>query len=695
MTTLSNAAPKFIFGGINDKSRGTMVRGEETYPQHMPLLRLFTETGPTETTLVNNASGSFNSIFGARTLDRRDKFHNLQSLLAETMLAEGNSFFVKRLKPEDAPKPSRIIIGIDMVDDKIPKRTRDLGGFYYPGTDADDIEYDSNGNPVMVDGVRAKIVMIHDNETEVGQQDLIDGSFLSTDTGAQSQIVPLLEMPVSFFGKAGDMSGFRMWAPTTNDNIPFDEKTTDEFKTRMYRAQFMRRDSNSASPVVVPTAAGENYVDMCFTPGAYSASTDKEYYIEETLVQSYEDDGISSGQPPLYSPFSEVHVYQSNLEAVQSHLYNKEMAVNPAAATTMTDPGQFDVFTGIDVDGDPYHGLLLEGPIKGGVFLGKDTTVYASGGGDGTTDLDEYEKLVNRENLNFGQLGDEYDNVAVYPFSVIYDTGLSMDSKYQMMNVLGARHDLRCIFTTYVEKEQRMPTKSEEVSRAQALMARLRAYPESTLYSTPVCRAEIIQQTGRLATGGYTKPVPQVIDYAQRWARMAGAGTGIMREGQDIDVSPNNHVELIKSPNVKFFNERTQSNIWDSGATYTLSYDRRRQYYPALRSVYADETSVLLSPITVAICCDVIRLIRLVHANLSGNAKLTRPQFIERSDNLVLELTEGRYNERVVIEPETYFSEDDDRRGFSWHCKVKVYANNPKTVMFFDLETYRMEDLPA
>lgn len=695
MATLSNAAPKFIFGGINDKSRGTMDRGQETYPQHMPLLRLFTETGPTETTLVNNASGSFNNLFGMKTLDRRSKFFNLQSMLAEVLLAEGNSFFVKRLKPEDAPKPSRLILAIDMVDDKIPKRTRSLGGFYYPGTSVDDIEYDEDGNPITVDGVRAKIVLIEDNESEVGQQELLDGSFLSEDIGAQSQVVPLMELPTNFFGKVGDLTGFRLWAPTTNDNIPFDEKTTNEFKTRMYRAQFMRRNSEGSSPVVVRTATGEDYVDLCFTPGAYSESTDKEYYAEETLVQSYEDDGIDSGQPPLYSPFAQVHVYQQNLEAVQNHLFNKEMAINPSASITMDDPGQFDVFTGIDLDGDPYHALLLEGPIKGGIHLGKDTTVYATGGGDGTTSLEEYEKLVNRENINFGQLGDEYDNLAVYPFSVLYDTGLSMDGKYQMMNVLGARPDLRTIFTTYVEEEQRAPTKSEEVSRAQALMARLRAYPESTLYSTPVCRAEIIQQTGTLATGGYTKPVPQVLDYAQRWARMAGAGTGIMREGQDIDVSPNNHIELVKSLNVKFFNERTQSDIWESGATYSLSYDRRRQYYPALRSVYADETSVLLSPITTAICCDVIRLIRLVHADLSGNAKLTRAQFIERSDNKVLELTEGRYNERVVIVPETYFSEGDDRRGFSWHCKVQVYANNPKTVMFFDLETYRMEDLPS
>lgn len=693
MATMTNAAPKFVFGGINDQSRRTMTLEPETYPQHMPLLRLFTQTGPEETTLVNNDSGTFNDLFGMETLNRRGKFFNLQSMLAETLLAEGNSFFVKRLRPEDAANPARLIVAIDMVDDEVPKRSKVLSGFNYPGSITDDFEYDDDGNVVMVDGVRAKIVLIEDNDTAVGQQSTVDGSFVANKDGKQSTLIPLFELPASFFGNMGNLLGFRMWAPTTQDNIPFDEKTSETFQTRMYRAQFLHRSGAGSSPVVTRTARGEDYVDFCFTPGAYSESTDKEYFAEDVVVQSYEDDGIDSGTPPLYSPFSQMYVYQANLTSVQNHIYTREMAVNPAAVATMDDPGQVDVFTGVDIDGDAYHSLVLEGPLNGGVLLGKKTTVYASGGSDGTTDLDEYEKLVNRENMNFGELGDEYENLAVYPFSVLYDTGLSMDGKYQMMNVLGARQDLRCIFTTYVEKDGRAPTKSEELSRVQALMARMRAYPESTLHSTPVCRAEIIQQTGRLAGGGFNKPVPLVLDYAQRWAQFAGAGTGNMREGKDIDVSPNNRVQLVKDLNVKFFNERTQSDLWDNGATYTLSYDRRSQYYPALHSVYSDDTSVLISPITVSICCDVMRLVRRVHAELSGNAKLSKEQFIERGDNLILEMVDGRYNERVVVVPQTYFTEADDQRGFSWHCKVTVYANNPRTVMIFDLETRRMEDL--
>jgi hypothetical protein len=286
MASLTNAAPKFIFEGINDQSRGTMVREPESYPQHMPLLRLFTETGPETTTLVDSSSGSFNDIFGGKTLARRGKYFNTQSLLAETLLAEGNGFFVKRLRPEDAPNPARIIVALDMVEDDIPRISTRLSGFNYPDLVDPVTVQNEDGTVETVDGLRGRLVLIKDNESNVGTQRVGPGTFVSERDGTQSTLYPLFELPASFFGEPGNHLGFRMWAPTTQDSNPFDEDTAEQFQTRMYRAQFMRRHSAGSTPVVVPTVTGESYVDLCFTPGAYSESTDKEYYAEKVLTQA-------------------------------------------------------------------------------------------------------------------------------------------------------------------------------------------------------------------------------------------------------------------------------------------------------------------------------------------------------------------------------------------------------------------------
>lgn len=685
--SLTNATPRIIFGGINDKSRGTLSRGAITYPQHAPLLRLWCETGPDETIYIGNDSGSFNGLYGSQTLNRRSKFYNLQSMLAEKLLGQGNGFFVKRLIPEDARK-ARILIGFEYVEDLIPAVQTRLSGFNYDGT----IQPGSDASLPPVEGYRARIVLMPVT-AEPGMAQPIPGTLLSEATGNQSTIYPLFELPASHFGKAGDNLGIRIWSPTHASNEVFDEATANRFGTRMYRMQFMQKIGNTNTPAIVLTAMGEDYVDVCFQEGVYSDSTDKEYYIADALKQAYNDDGLESGLAPLRSPFDDIHVYADNIAAMQELVYEAELEGNPAAAQYMNAPGQVDIFTGLGVDGDPYQSLYLLGPLDGGIALGQGTTVYAVGGEDGTINHQKYEELVTLENVAFGQLGDIYENIAKYPFSHIYDTGLSMDGKIQMMNVLAARRDLKCVFTTYVEAEGRAPTLSEELSRGQVLETRLQAFPESTLYGTGVCRAEIIYQTGELMGGRYPRPVPQIIDYAVKWAKFAGAGTGILRDGADPDQEPNNIVTEVKNLNVPYFNARAQANAWSSGGTYSQTYDVRSNYYPCIRSVYSDETSVLLSPITVNIACDLARMIVRIHAKFSGNAKLTKEQLAERCDKAIIAETNGRYAGRVVIEPETYFTEDDDNNGFSWHCKVRLYANNPRTTMFFELETYRTEAL--
>jgi len=684
-----NSTPRIIYGGINDKSRGVATRAPITYPQHAPLLRLWGQTGTDKTTFVGHENSDFNAMYGIETLARRGKFFNLQSLLAETLLGAGNGFFVKRLIPQDAKK-SRMIVGIEMVRDMIPAVLERLSGFNYNGQ----INPDQASELPPVDGYLSRIVLIP-AEGEVGTAKAQPGTLEAKAGGGQSTVFPLFELPASYFGEAGDNLGIRCWAPNDNTNEVYDEAAADAFKTRMYRFQFMQKVANTNIPAIVLTANGEDYVDVCFTEGAYSASSDREYYIGDTLIKAYTDDGIESNLAPLHSPFSQIHVYSDNIKTVQDMIYARELDLNPAIEATISQASQIDFLTGAGKDGDLYQSLYLLGALNGGILFNDGTTVYATGGSDGTMGHKAYEELVTVENTAFGQLGDLYENDALYPFSHIYDTGLSMDGKIAMMNVLGQRRDLKCVFTTYVEAEGRAPTLSEELSRAEVLMTRLKAYPESTLYGTGVCRAEVVYQTGELMGGGYSKPVPQILDYALKWANFAGASTGILRDGADIDQDPNNEVSLVKNLNVPYFPARAQSSAWASGGIYSLTSDVRTNYYPCVRSVYQDATSVLLSPITTNIACDIVRLIKRVHKKVAGNAKLTKEQIIERCNKEITKLVEGRYAGRVQIVPETFFTADDDNNGFTWHCRVKLYANNPKTTMFFELETYRMDALAA
>lgn len=693
MSTYYNAVPKVVFNGIRDRSRRAFIRPEITFAQHTPLLRLFTETGPTETTFVGDSDDGFAGIFGQQSLDPRSKYFNQQSLLALNLLGQGNGFYVKRLKPEDAGNPARIIVALEMVRDMIPASVTRLSGFNYP-----DAVSDTGNGPVAsatdtVEGYRARVVLIRDNQSEVGTQRVLPGTMISGIDQSQSTVYPLFELPAAFFGAPGNALGARIWCPTALDPDGYDEFTGPRFGTRLFRMQFVELMDGTSTPIIVKTKNDEDYVNISFDEGVFSSQYDRDLTVDDILIDQYDDDGIESGLSPLYSPFSQCFVYRDNVNIVREIIYEAETRVNPGIVATAQVPGQIDFLTMLAEDGDPYQSIKLEGPIEGGTLLGKNATIYASGGNDGTTTLAEYVKQVDIENVNFGQLGDQYENVALYQFGCLYDTGLPMDSKYKAMNVLSKRRDLQYFFTTFVEGEARLPTTGEEVSRVQALMTRLRAFPESTLYGTPVCRAMIVMQSGKLVGGGYNKFVPQLLDVAMMWARYAGAGTGVLRPGFEMDVDPNNRVTMVKNLNVPFFNARTSANLWANGATYSTSYDHRSNYYPCLRSVYLDDTSVLLSPITVNICCVIMRLIHKVHAKFSGNAFLTKEQLIERCDQEILDRTRDLFGGRVDVIPLTEITGIDENNGTSWTCTVTVAANNPRTTLDFRLETVRRENV--
>lgn len=690
MTTFFNAVPRIVFNGIRDRSRRAFIRPETTYAQHTPLLRLFTETGPTETTYVGDSDDGFAGIFGQSSLDPRSKFFNQQSLLALNLLGQGNGFYVKRLRPEDANNPSRITVAIDMVRDLVPQTITRLSGFNYPSAATSLVGGPVRATGETVEGWRVRLVLIPGNITEIGTQRVLPGEMVSNIDGTQSTLYPLFELPASFFGKLGNNLGMRMWATNEADPDGYDSETTGNFDTRLFRVQFVELNEGLSTPYVIKTKTDEDFVNVTFDEGVYSTLYDRDLGIQEVLVQEYQDDGVENGLTPLFSPFSEIFCYKENIDTVREFIWDAEKLVNPAFEDKI---GQIDFLTMTALDGDPYKSVLLEGTLEGGIAFGKNSTIYATGGSDGTTDITSYVKLVDEQNVNFGELDDQYENVALYQFGFLYDTGLPMSSKYKMMQALTKRKDLVCMFTTFVEGEEKGLTASEEASRAQALITRLKAFPESILFGTGVCRAMIVLQSGKIIGGGYNKRIPQLLDVGMMWARYAGAGNGILRPGFEMDVSPNNEVSFVKTLNVPFFNARTSANLWSNGATYSTTYDNRRQYYPCLRSVYQDDTSVLLSPVTVNICCVIMRMIHKVHAKFSGNAFLTKEQLVERCDQEILDRTRDLFGGRVDIIPRTEITGTDENNGTSWTCTVTVAANNPRTTMNFFLDTVRRGDV--
>ena len=81
--------------------------------------------------------------------------------------------------------------------------------------------------------------------------------------------------------------------------------------------------------------------------------------------------------------------------------------------------------------------------------------------------------------------------------------------------------------------------------------------------------------------------------------------------------------------------------------------------------------------------------------DLVGSAKFTRASFTQRSNEMIAERLAKRFDDRFVIEVHTIFTEADVANGFSWNCRIDVYAPNMLLVGKYTITANRLDDYIA
>lgn len=714
MLRIRNAAPRPILHGIRDLSGRPPVYDPEQLPTHLPHVYLLAERGPTVPTLTSGSE--MMRLYGEKTFDFRSKFANHQTVLASVIAGEANQLMVQRVVPHNANPPATIRLSVDMVKDQIPLYQRTVDGTFL-------LDEDGNKIPTgdTVEGYKLRWVVEPTNEdfggsgidpededrlleddeprlmengvarilqSAVGDANVRLGE-MTNGAGEQSQIYPIMDMEVQWFGSYGNRVGIRLSAPTTKDIYPIDDETVVDQLAYLYRLQFVERPDSNLSPKISETLYGEQFIDFSFKQGVISERLNREYYLEDTVRDFYSQEPVS-GLPEINGPVGRVHVYHNYLEHVLEELQSVE-APHGLVGEDSNQKHLINPFTAHDHNGTPYHAIKLMGPTENGTLFTSNTTHYFMGGSDGHTDLLSYDALVRYETSNYGDLEAKVLDSALYPQSVIYDSGFSMETKKALISTIGRRKDLWVITSTQ-DVNYRKNTPSEESSIAIALRTYARMFPESVIYGTPVCRVMVFEDSGHLLDHPYRGLLPVTVEFAQKCARWMGAGNGVWRAGLAIDAPPNNHVKLFRGTNATLRPASARSRDWDNGLVWIQNYDRRSQFWPAFQTVYDDDTSVLNAAPNMFVAVELQKVAERVWRDLTGISSLTPDQFIERSNRLIEERTRGRFDGRVIIVPETFFTQQDEQRGYSWSCNIHMYAPNMRTVGTFTVVSHRITD---
>lgn len=678
-----NASPAMISLGTDDKSVRPIPISKVNEPLHLPKFYLYTQKGPTTSQLVEGGAGI--AMYGLDTFDGAKKYFNHATVFATSALAEGNAIMVERVIPDDAGPESNIVLWLDVLPTTVDMYERNVDG---------SIVLDANGQPVVTGqttGYKLKwIAEVGDPAVPFGQKVVRQGTQTDANTGTTSQMYPMFEYKASSIGEFGNNIGFRI-TPLLKENTPSD--LVNATKSFPYAITVVKRAKPTATPEVVKTIFGGNKVNFFLNPEAVDPATGVSLYLGDKFVPSY-NNTTDPRYPLVYGEIGDQYIYEENISTLLTELHAAE-SQHLEAYSDFTDSVEdkylVNIMTGVYTNGAPYHTLQMVDDSTSVRFT-EYTNIFLQGGSDGTMNDTLFAELVSRKVLDYMNPDSPLMDMAINIENIIHDSGFPMETKKVLPAFISNRKDTAVVLSPCVANEDKLEI-DVIMSRSLALRTMLQLYPESDYFGTPTMRGVVMGTSGIDRRTNYKGRLPTTLTLLRKSARYMGAVA--WKAGRSFDMTPNNIIDDMYDLSPAFIPASTRNRMWDAGIVWAQPYDRRNYFFPAIQTVYPDDSSVLNSFFTVMAIANINRFQFHIWQKYTGVASLSNAQLKERVETDFLNAIKGKFDNRYVIKPTVIITDDDAQRGYSWTLRAQIYAANMKTVMTSYVEAYRIEDLNA
>lgn len=721
MVMTYKATPRPVLRGIKDESGAILPVDITQLPQHLPVFFLLTEKSD-EINIVGGTAASI--LYGSKTFDSLSNYYNHQTVGAVTALEAANQAMIVPIKLPDSRKAS-IRIGAEIVAATIDgvNKTRVI----WHATPIDS----AGAEPFMAAEIKDTY---RQGSVSSGVSNLKLGALISggIEYYSPSAYFPVMDLEVEAPGEYGNQLALAIEAPNRLSPNPTDTSILASAKAFVYRLSLLQKNSVGSNPSIVYNRYSENTTDFVLKPDFVNKMTNVNMSFAEVITEQYQEvDNVD--QPPVYSPFSNVAVYQDNIELLASMLgasYTVEALDDASNVKSFTVQGVYstpeevqenlyaiNIFTGEDINGVPYPTLDFTNSRKfGGIRFGRDSVIYAQGGTDGfpmllgavnkLALLEKFDIAVRDWCDNFNDVNPLFDS-ARYPFSNLWDTGFSLATKESLMKPTGQHKRIWATIATHSVADhansidgtgwgfREALTGAEEVAIGMLLRAKALLIPESLEFGTPTVRIALCGRSGTMVNRQYRGRLPLTIELIDKVSKYFGSGDAILNPSKAFDVYPNNRVQLMKDINITYQSSNVYNDSWDAGIMWVQNDDIKSTFFPAFRTVYPDDTSVLTSYITMICACYIERVCEITWRKLVGNGKLTDDEFREESDRLLAQELNGKFDNRFKIVVRTYYTSTDEILGYRWSADVEFYANNMKTVGLYTIISRRMSDYLA
>ena len=713
MAEILNAAPMVIDQGTRDLSTRVVPASPLEIPQHLPKIYIFAEKGPVGPNYMDLEQASLTQVYGDETFNVNGPYYTHQTALLQAVASAGNNCVVHRLDGSDPSDYARVVLYLDMVETRVPVYEKAPDGSIMMGVEGEPVlKYGSDGEPVSTWGHKVAWVARTYN---LGDDDYYEGPGKATShqgtifdpvTEEQSYRYPIFEFYAATPGVGGNKIAIKLQAAQESDQAGFpshilnDGKmfpfyfgmtkvvNTTTGKTNAVLNSFGAQQSRFvAKPLGVDPASGA-IIDL--------AKVIKDQYVELPASMSTDLGGV--------------YIYENNLKHVLTSLYQYEKNVedpfrDSAINNTEENIYAINFLSFTNSNGSPYVTVQVV-DTESSVRLTKNTNVFLTGGWEGAMNEAVLDNRVIEDMDNYNNPLHEYNDLVLHPESIIYDSGFSLEAKKQLAKFIARRKDTFVVLGTYSHPPVNVPppqealeevaggqTLADQYSVGVALKTMMELYPESATFGTPVMRAMIVGGSGEIINSLYTKRVPLTYEVAYKAARYMGAKNGAWKNGFSFDRAPGSVVTQLKNIDVTWVPASTRNTMWSVGVNFVLNYKIRTQFFPALQTVYENDTSVLNSFFTAVAISYLNKIQHAAWREFSGSISLTNAQLEEAVNTFVSNQVKDKFDGKFVVIPNATVTELDAVRGYSWSLPVQIYANTLRTVMTAHVEALRRSDL--
>lgn len=571
----------------------------ETLPLFRPIFFMRAQSGLTGVPQWCNSYTEAVAKYGEGTFDQATKYFSKESLYLNNLFARQGAFIV-RLAEANTASAGSLVLELTVKKTKVPQYQKDEDGQWIYEVDSDgNVVYDASGNKARIpvtDGNGAEVVedgyelkwstrplQLKATGGTVGDATVGGATVGSSDftpetvtglkpttygTGDDAYTVyPILAVKANSVGEYANDIGVKVYVDTEN----LDDVLATNLNALPYTFGLVKKTYGQDTVSAIRTNLGDNVTDFIAKPDQVDSRTARQVSFDDVLGNYYDD-----------IP-AEIKLYSENIEAVGALI--QEVEVDDV---TLTSPWAVNLAEPYNINGVPYSHVVMSDDADS-ITLNESRILYMTDGADGNIDDDTIESLTRQylKDLVYPELLDQ----PRYPFTHIIDTGVSIETKYAFINFLGVHDAFKLILSTQNANLGRFNTKAEDLSTGSALYAKCLLQPESIIKGTEVCRAEIYQQAGYLATGTYKGIVPSTYDIMAKKSfyastqRIAGIPAGL----------PSSEITVFKTWNWTPCDADLKQKSWDSGLNYFQHFDMTGVHWPAMRTVYRYDTSVLSS----------------------------------------------------------------------------------------------------